>query len=301
MYKWFIPILMAALVGCEPPPLTDNGVVKVFGTVGMGNGAFSYPRGIARATDGCLFIVDKTARVQRFNSNGEFETEWKMPAKDSGKPVGLTIHPDGRVFVADTHYHRVIVYDRDGKELARFGGVQGNGDGEFQLPTDVTFDKDGFIYVSEYNGNDRITRWTPDYKFHSTVAIGDIAGKPLARPAAIFVDDEQTLWVADACNHRILRFTLDGQLLTQFGQMGTEPGQLRYPYDLDIRDGILLICEYGNSRLQWFDKSGKSLGVWGQPGRAIGELYSPWGAAYGFDDVVYALDSQNNRVQIIKR
>ncbi len=301
MFRLVVVIsLVAFMVGCEPPPLTENGVARVFGSVGMGPGAFSYPRGIARAADGRLFIVDKTARVQRFSPEGEFERQWPMPARQAGKPVGLTVHSDGRLFVADTHYHRVLVYDRDGVELARFG-EEGDGDGQFRLPTDIAYDNNGFIYVAEYSGNDRVTKWKADYTFDSTIVSGEIAGMPLLRPAAILVDDEQTLWVADACNHRVLRFNLDGQLLTQFGKMGTEPGQLRYPYDLDMKDGILLICEYGNSRLQWFDKAGKSLGVWGGPGRSVGELYSPWGAAYGSGDVVYALDSQNNRVQIIKR
>ncbi len=300
MRRVCVILLLGCVCGCDPPPLTENGVVKVFGTVGMGEGSFSYPRGIARAADGCLFIVDKTARVQRFSAEGEFETQWNMPAKKSGKPVGLTVHPDGRVFVADTHYHRVMVYDRDGGEIARFGS-EGDGDGQFRLPTDVAFDDAGFIYVAEYNGNDRVTKWNADYTFHSSLIDGPIDGVPMVRPAALLVDDERTLWVADACNHRILRFTLEGELLSQFGSIGTEPGQLRYPYDMDMKDGILLICEYGNSRLQWFDKAGNSLGVWGNAGRSIGELYSPWGAAYGLDGMIYALDSQNNRVQMIKR
>ena len=62
------------------------------------------------------------------------------------KPVGLSVHPDGRVFVADTHYNRVLVFDRDGKELARFGGY-GKEPGHFIYPTDIAFGNDGRIYV----------------------------------------------------------------------------------------------------------------------------------------------------------
>ncbi|MEZ6085978.1 MAG: hypothetical protein R3E58_18980 [Phycisphaerae bacterium] len=45
--------------------------------------------------------------------------------------------------------------------------AEGYGDGEFQLPTDVAIDKQGFIYVSEHNGNDRVTKWSPSYEFVS--------------------------------------------------------------------------------------------------------------------------------------
>lgn len=285
--------------GCSPPPLSDNGVIAVVGGVGLGPGEFSYPRAITVSSTGSVFVVDKAARVQRFTSKGEYELEWRMPQKQAGKPVGLTVHPDGRIFVADTHYHRVVVYDNEGNELARFGEL-GNGDGQFQLPTDVAVDHSGFIYVSEYNGNDRVTKWTLDLTFVEQVTPELIEGEPLVRPAGIDIDEEDTLWIADACNHRIIRMTLDGKVLTVFGKRGTEPSQLRYPYDLTaMPDGTIMVCEYGNSRLQWFDKQGRSVAVWGSPGRAIGELWSPWGATVGPDGRLYVVDSLNSRIQIV--
>ncbi|MHC4066200.1 MAG: 6-bladed beta-propeller [Planctomycetota bacterium] len=293
-------LLAGALAGCEPPPLSDNGVVGVFGGVGLGSGEFSYPRAIAAGPDGALFVVDKAARVQRFDAEGTFECAWRMPDKQAGKPVGLTVHPDGRIFVADTHYHRVLVFDRDGSPLDRFG-EKGNGPGQFQLPTDVAVDGEGFIYVSEYNGNDRITKWSPDLGYVAAIGEEEVAGHRLARPAAIDIDAQQTLWVADACNHRIVRFSLDGRVLEVFGEMGTEPGQLRYPYDITVTpDDTLLVCEYGNSRLQWFDKQGHSLGTWGGAGRELGRLWQPWGATVGANRRVYVVDSYNSRVQIVK-
>ena len=83
--------------------------------------------------------------------------------------------------------------------------------------------------------------------------------------------------------------------------MGRQPGQLRYPYDIDLdTDGNLLVCEYGNHRLQWFDRQGRSLRVWGSAGRGIGQISSPWGAFASSDGRVYVLDSLNARVQVIE-
>ncbi len=291
---------VAGLAGCDPPPLSPNGVVGVFGGVGLGDGEFSYPRAITIGGDGSVFVVDKSARVQRFGGEGTFEAAWRMPEKAAGKPVGLAVHPDGRILVADTHYHRVLIYDRQGQLLDEFG-EHGNGDGQFQLPTDVAVDGEGFIYVSEYNGNDRITKWTPDLAFVLAIGEQEVDGRRLARPAAIDIDAQQTLWVADACNHRIVSFDLNGQVRSIFGEMGKEPGQLRYPYDISVtNEGTLLVCEYGNSRLQWFDKRGRTLRTWGTPGRSIGQLWSPWGAAAAADGRIYVVDSLNSRVQIIR-
>ena len=296
----------AALAGCEPPPMSDNGVVGVIGELGLAPGQFTYPRSLAIDGGGRIYVVDKSARIQRFGPDGRFQTEWTSPESQAGKPIGLFADdrpapgPGPRLFVADTHYHRVLVYDGDGHELARFG-QEGAGDGQFILPTDVRTDAAGRIYVSEYGGNDRITRWTPDFQFDRVLTTGEIAGQPLRRPNAIDIDDDQTLWVADSCNHRVLRFDLDGQLLAAWGTVGREPGQMRYPYDIAcLPGGEILVCEFGNSRLQWFDRQGHSRRTWGTEGRRLGQVWAPWGAAVAPDGRLYVLDSLNARVQIVR-
>ncbi len=303
---WFRSLSLIAgcalplVVACDPPPMTPNGVVAIFGGVGLGPGAFSYPRAITTSTDGSVFVVDKSGRVQRFSADGTYQSGWPMPATARGKPVGLTVHPDGRIFVADTHYHRVAIFDSAGRSLGYFG-TEGEDDGEFLLPTDVAIDAGGFLYVSEYQGNDRITKWSPDLEFIESLADTPIAGKRLSRPAGIDIDDDQTLWIADACNHRIVRLSLDGEVLAILGEFGSEPGQLRYPYDITVApDDTIMVCEYEGNRLQWFSKDGKSVRVWGAAGRAPGELFAPWGATYGPDGRVYVVDSLNSRVQIIR-
>jgi len=292
-------MLIGLIARAHSTSVSTNGVINIFGGVGFGPGEFVYPRAIAAEPNGAVFVVDKNGRIQRFNANGEFELFWKMPETKKGKPVGLAIHPDGRLFVADTHYYRIMIFDRDGQFLNSFGS-EGTGDGEFQLPTDIAFDAEGFIYVSEYQGNDRITKWTPDLQFVKALGEEPIDGKRLSRPAAIDVDDQQTLWIADACNHRIVRMSLDGDVISTFGGFGSSPGDMRYPYDLNVTpEGNILICEYEGNRLQWFSPEGQSLKIWGQSGRKPGELFAPWGATYGSENRVYIVDSLNSRIQII--
>lgn len=297
----FLMVVVCAMTGCKQNTEPHDEVAVMFGGLGLGQGEFSYPRALTVDRQNRIYVVDKSARIQRFGSDGAFQLGWSMPERLAGKPVGIYAHSDDRVYVPDTHYHRVMVFDADGNELARFGR-EGNGDGEFQLPTDVAVDDDGFIYVSEYNGNDRVTKWSPEFEFVSAVCAGEVDGKIMRRPAALDIDREGTLWVADACNHRILRFDLNGQFLSSWGEMGGEPGQLRYPYDIDcLDDGTILVCEFGNHRLQWFDNEGKLLRSWGKQGRRKGELWAPWGAAVGNDGRVCIVDSLNARVQILEK
>jgi DNA-binding beta-propeller fold protein YncE len=265
----------------------------------MGPGQFVYPRTLAIAPDGCVFIIDKTARVQRFSADGKFETSWQMPQWEAGKPTGVTVDARGRVLVADTHYHRVIIYDRDGGELARFGS-QGEELGQFIFPTHVVVDREGNLFVSEYGGNDRITRFTPDFEPVMSFGGTDAGEASLLRPQSMVLDEEETIWVADACHHRICHFKREGKLLSSFGSAGRGRGQLQYPYDLALcPDGTILVCEFGNNRVQRFDRQGRCLDVWAEPGRGPGQLAYPWSVAVGRDRRVYVLDSGNNRVQVV--
>jgi len=173
-------------VGCDDKSGL-NGVPKIvdaFGRTGRGQGEFIYPRAIEITGDSLLFIVDKTGRVQRLGPQGDFLDCFKMPLTEAGKPTGLSIAPNGNLYVADTHYHRVVVFSPDGKLIDEFGQF-GQDNGCFIYPTDVAFSGDGRIFVSEYGGNDRVSVFTEQGDFlYCFGTAGERAGQ-LARPSAL--------------------------------------------------------------------------------------------------------------------
>ena len=275
--------VILACSGCERTSQATVSTSAVIGTQGVEPGAFVQPRAIAASPGGKLFVVDMTGRVQRFDASGRFELSWEMPDNDaqSGKPSGLCVDHLGRVFVADTHHHRVVVFDERGRELFRFG-QRGMGPGQFMLPTDVAVDCDGFVYVSEYGGNDRISRFNPQADYLDS--FGDIQSglAMLQRP--------------DTSNHRICCFSRDGEFISSFGELGTDPGQLRYPRDLAmLPDGNLAVVDYGNNRLSYFAPQGDFLGSWGRPGRGEDELNAPLNVAQ-LGGLVLVADSKNHRI-----
>lgn len=300
--------LVPLLVGCEPAdgpaPTADWPVQQVFGNRGDGPGSFDMPRAIAvDGNAGRLYVVDKTARVQRFALDGRFELQWTMPEFETGKPTGISVGPDGTVWVADTHYHRVVAYDPEGHELLRFGSY-GKGPGQFIYPTDVAIAPDGDIYVAEYGGNDRIQIFTPSGEFRFAFGrLGhraDDGGVEFRRPQAmVFGANGEELFIADSCNHRIVVVDRSGRLLRTLGGPGHGPGKFGYPYGLDrLPDGSLLVVEFGNQRAQRVSPQGEPLALWGTPGEARGQLRTPWGAAIA-SGTIFLLDSGNARVQVI--
>lgn len=284
--------------GCDGTDPSETPLL-VFGRTGRGPCEFSYPRAAVADPGGRCFIVDKTGRIQCVTAGGDFVHQWTMPETAAGKPTGLGVDASGRVYAADTHYSRVLVFEPDGREVARFGSF-GTGPGQFRMPTDVAVDRDGFIYVSEYGGNDRISKFTPNYEFLlSFGGPGDGAART-QRPQSIWVALDGALWIADSCNHRICRFSRDGEFLSSFGRLGNRPGEFQYPYNIaELHDGTLVVCEYGNNRVQRLSPRGEPLGMWGGAGRDVGLLAYPWALAILPGDRILIVDSGNNRMQVI--
>lgn len=298
--RLFLAASILLLNGCRDTASEPvNAVVRVFGRTGCGPREFNYPRAAVIGASGLVYVVDKGGRIQALSSIGEFVLDWRMPAIDAGKPTGLGSDRDGRIYAADTHYSRVMGFARDGTPLFQFGEF-GEGDGQFRMPTDVAVDSSGAIYVGEYGGHDRVSKFDADRRFLFSFGGADAGAARLARPQALCIGPDGDLWVADACNHRICRFSLEGGYLGSFGRLGDADGELRFPYGLDfMSDGTLVVCEYGNNRIQRFSSDGRPLGTWGRAGREPGRLAYPWTLVVGADDLILVVDSGNNRIQVV--
>jgi DNA-binding beta-propeller fold protein YncE len=208
---------------------------------------------------------------------------------------------DGNLLVADTHYYRVLIYSPDGKLLRELGGTKGERPGEFGFVTGIAQDSQGNYYVSEYGDFDRIQKFTREGKF--LLQWGGHGSEPgqFIRPQKILFDEDEHLWVTDACNHRIQVFDTEGKLLQSWGTEGSAPGELYYPYDLAFGPGgTVYVCEYGNHRVQKFTRDGRSLGCWGREGRGEGQLFNPWGLVRDSHGLLHVLDSNNHRVQCVR-
>jgi ABC-type Fe3+ transport system permease subunit/DNA-binding beta-propeller fold protein YncE len=289
-------ILSFLILGCDDSKLPD----AIWLETGNGPGQVVYPRAITydKNTD-TFFICDRLARIQHLDHDGKFLNEWQMPQWKLGKPVGLSVGPDGNLWVPDTHYHRVVVYTPLGEKLREFGSF-GTAPGQFVYPTDIAFDAKGKIYVSEYGDNDRISVFSPDANFLYSIGKFGTGDGEFSRPQSMVLLDD-LIYVTDACNHRICVFKTDGTWVRNMGSPGSAPGQFRFPYGMDLdRDGNLVVVEFGNNRVQTIDRAtGKGLRTWGTAGRDAGQLAYPWAIAVDTRGREVIVDAGNNRLQVL--
>lgn len=289
-------LLAASAMGCAPTGSPE----KVWGIFGSKDGWIKKPRVATFDAEDNLFIADLTDRIQVFDRDGGFVRAWRMPAFNVDGPSGLTVDRLGRLLIADTHFYRVLICDREGNILRTLGtGVQGTEPGVFCYPTDVVIDSRGNFYVSEYGENDRIQAFSPEGEWLRQWGGHGFEPGQLLRPRAMAIDENDRIYVADSCNHRVQVFDTMGNLLRIIGKgEGKGTGELLYPYDVSLApDGTLYVCEYGNHRVQRFTREGEPLGIWGAPGRKHGELNNPWALAVDSRGAVSVIDTNNHRVQ----
>jgi DNA-binding beta-propeller fold protein YncE len=300
--RWLaiLAVVLPLAAGCERDGSSSGHLDAVWGRRGTSAGRLQKPRAITIDGDDHLYVVDMTARIQVFTTEGEFLREWQTPEFASGKPTGLAIDHDGNLLVADTHYYRVLVYSPQGELLRTLGGIRGQRPGEFGLVTGIAQDHQRNYYVSEYGEYDRIQKFSPEGKFLLQWGGHGSAPGEFIRPQKLAFDEDERLWVTDACNHRIQVFDTAGKLLQVWGVQGGAAGELYYPYDLALAPGVVYVCEYGNHRVQKFTRDGRSLGCWGAEGRGEGQLFNPWGLVRDSRGVLFVLDTNNHRIQAVR-
>lgn len=296
----FIAIISTA--GCMKFPGSTGDAAFVWSRKGLDDGRFIKPRAMAINEKDQIFVVDKTARVQVFDRDGNFIRNWRTPECYSGKPCGLSISQNNELMVCDTHYFRVLFYTPDGELLPELtiGGVNGRGPGEFGFVTDVVQDSKGNFYVSEYGDFDRIQKFNTDREFvYQWGEHGEAHGQ-FQRPQGLAIDSNDHLWVADSSNNRIQVFDVSGEepvFIKTWGKAGSQPGRLSYPYNLVLNGQHVYVCEYGNHRIQKFTLDGESVGVWGSAGREPGQLHHPWSISQDSTGEFHVVDAANHRIQ----
>ncbi|CAH3038848.1 unnamed protein product [Porites lobata] len=71
-------------------------------------------------------------------------------------------------------------------------------------------------------------------------------------------------------------FDLEGKFISKFGKQGENEGEFDGPYYLLVnKEGLLMVCDAGNNRVQVFELSGKFVAKFGSEGSERGEFDCP--------------------------
>src|SRR2546422_6773910 len=124
-------------------------LVMQIGRLGVDDGEFSSPTGIALDKDGNIYVADTDNHaIQKFDKDGKFLARWGGEAgTQEGMlyyPRGLATSPEGDVYVADSGNNRIQKFDAEGNCIhawGKFGFAWRAAEmGKFDVPWGVTTD-----------------------------------------------------------------------------------------------------------------------------------------------------------------
>ena len=150
----------------------DGRLLKSWGESGTGPGEFNIPHNVCCDSDGWVYVADReNHRVQVFDGEGNYETEWHNLHRPCGmcmeakkKPlcyigeIGPTMPVNREV---PNLGPRISIVDHEGKLLSRFGAAHAGYDSpdQFVAPHGMAVDSHGDIYVGEVS----YTAWSQIY------------------------------------------------------------------------------------------------------------------------------------------
>lgn len=210
------------------------------------------------------------------------------------RPQSGVVDAAGRVLVTDVSRNAVFVFDEAAGRLDVWDRASKTQ--RFAAPIGIALGRNSELLVADAELG-RVFRLGPD-----GTPLGDFGAGQLTRPTGVARDAARgRIFVADTHAHDIKVFDDDGRLLARWGRRGSGPGELNYPTHLAFSDGLLIVCDSANARVQGFDSEGLATLSFGERGLYVGNLVRPKGVAADDEGNVYVVESMHDTLLVFDR
>jgi DNA-binding beta-propeller fold protein YncE len=207
-----------------------------------------------------------------------YRVERPFYTQSTGGISDVAVDDAGRIHVLVRHdplkssgEDAVISLDAQGNVLDRWGS---------DLIADahmLTAASDGRIFIVDRDAHEVVV-------CRNRARIGGLGQRnkplhPFNHPTAVAICPRGTIYVSDGyANHKVHRFSPQGELLVSWGELGDGPGQFMNPHAIWVLpDGRVVVVDRENNRLQVFSPEGVLLDIWMGFARPLGL----WGDADG--------------------
>ena len=274
------------------------------GLQGTGPGQLSFPRNMAVAPNGNLYVTDSgNHRIQVFDPDGVFLFGWGEFGTENGQfnePWSLAVD-DAFVYVADTWNHRLQKFTLQGDFVTQIGSSGSPADGDigaglFFGPRQIALLEPDRLLVTD-TGNHRIQMFTRDGDFIETTGTYGIAQGQFYEPVGMAVSENGSIYLADTWNQRIQAFRLDLLPIRQW-EVDAWLGESinNKPYLAIDNRGHILVSDPEAYRILVFSPEGEYLGRFGEFGVEPGQFGLPNGIFADSGANIWIADAANHRI-----
>jgi sugar lactone lactonase YvrE len=282
--------------------------------------------GIATNSRGHVFIFTRSGetRLFEFDQNGAFVKEFGIGSYGFAFAHAVRVDRDDNVWAVDEGTNVIQKFSPDGKLLmilgkrpdpldqlaAAPGGGQYAGTNRpytFHRPTDIAWDPQGNIFISDGYGDSRVVKYDKNGRFIKSVGTRGNGPLQFSTPHAIAADARGNVYVADRGNSRIIVLDNDLNQKAVYDHVGA-------PWALCISNGAHQYLYTSNSfptgnnfdqapmtgEIYKMELDGAVVGKFGKPGHAFGEFSSVHQMDCRNPDVVYVAEITAWRAQKIQ-
>jgi streptogramin lyase len=252
--------------------------------------------GVAKNSQGHLFVFSRTGKTAtvkgsaasmlfEFDPNLKFVKEWGPNNYGAGFAHTVRVDKEDNVWMVDEGSNMVVKFRPDGSVAMTLGRKEEPLDwlerfveeGEhlegtpnarpwvFNRPTDVTWDQNGNIFVSDGYNNSRVAKFDKNGVWVNAIGERGSAPNQFNTPHGITSDNSGNIYVADRGNRRVQVYDPDLKPVRIIEGMGapwsvcTNPGSNQYLFSGD-----------GNGKIYKFTLDGKLQG-WAQTSLGHGQ------------------------------
>jgi hypothetical protein len=293
------------------------------------------------ATTGPLY-GNATTQLLEFDENGRFAREVGRGVYGLGYAHSVRYDRYDNLWVVDKGTNMVMRFNPAGYVTLNLGRrpegpdepnwYRGNGlvrnepapahvDGMFRTPTDVAWDSDDNIFVSDGYTNSRVAKFDKRGNWMKSWGARGSGGAhanenpgQFNTPHSIASDRQNNVYVADRGNRRIQVFDRDGTFVRfihltapydkkrhpVLGNLSANPPDETAPWTLCITNTptqYLFTADQEPGRIYKIALDGRIVGMLGESGRDVGQFNWIHGLACPSENVLYVADMNNWRVQ----
>jgi DNA-binding beta-propeller fold protein YncE len=216
------------------------------------------------------------------------------------RPYGVAVDSHGRVVVTDPGLGGIHIFDAQ-QHKYKFLERREKSKDAMREPQCVAIDADDNIYVTDSKAG-KVFIFEPSGKYKGV--LGSIKGGEgyFKRPTGIAIDrDTKQIYVTDTLRDRVYILDASGQVVKSIGQRGEQNGEFNLPTELLIKDGVLVVVDAMNFRVQTFDRKGNFQSSFGNLGDSDETLFRPKGIGLDSENHIYLVEGLSGTVQVFDR